>query len=192
MKQIHTFDEVFDSQKVFRLLLEAMANPGRVVSIAEQQRKLFGGQPGFLAVAMTLLDGSVSFHTFDNTELDEEILLLTHGRCQSVEQADYLFATSADQVQYGISRAKCGTLEDPHKNATLIILLEETQPCHTLRLQGPGVDGSILIEVSDTVVQALLQRDEQQYEYPMGIDLVFLNSAGELWCVPRLVKGEVV
>ena len=56
MKQLHTFDEVFDSQKVFRKALEVLSNPGRTRSIAEQSEKLYGEQPGLLALAMTLLD----------------------------------------------------------------------------------------------------------------------------------------
>lgn len=54
MKQLHTFDEVFDSQKVFRCLLETMANPGRRCVIREQSQKLFGENPELLAAAMTL------------------------------------------------------------------------------------------------------------------------------------------
>ena len=54
MKTLHQFDEVFDTQAVFRLLLEAMANPTRVVSIAAQKEKLFGNYSAFLALGMTL------------------------------------------------------------------------------------------------------------------------------------------
>lgn len=192
MRQIHTFDEVFDSQKMFRIILEAMANPGRVLCVEEAQNKLFGEHSGLLAVAMTLLDASVSFHAFENGQLAEQILLLTHAHPQSAGQADFLFAASAEEMEAGISQAKCGTLEDPHKSATLVVLLDEEEPRRTLRLRGPGVDGAIEIQVPETAVRALRAREDQRYEYPTGIDLVFLNHRGELWCLPRLVKGEVV
>jgi len=52
----HNFDPVFDSQQVFRLLLEAMSNPTKVVNIKEYADKLYGGNPVFLALAMTLLE----------------------------------------------------------------------------------------------------------------------------------------
>ena len=42
MKTLHQFDEVFDTQAVFRKVLEAMSNPTRMVSVAEQMEKLFG------------------------------------------------------------------------------------------------------------------------------------------------------
>lgn len=192
MRQIHTFDEVFDSQKMFRIILEAMANPGRVLCVEEFQNKLFGEQPGLLAVAMTLLDASVSFHAFENSQLSEQILLLTHARPQSAAQGDFLFAASEKEMEAAILQAKCGTLEDPHKSATLVVLLEEEQPCRALQLRGPGVDGTIEIQVPETVVRAIRLREDQRYEYPTGIDFIFLNHRGELWCLPRLVKGEVV
>lgn len=61
MKTLHQFDEVFDTQAVFRKLLEAMSNPARTVSVAEQREKLFGDYRALLALGMTLLDNEVTF-----------------------------------------------------------------------------------------------------------------------------------
>ena len=73
MKQLHTFDDIFDTQKTFRLLLDAMANPSRVVSIQEGAEKLYGSKREMLTLAMTLLDKNTGFYTFGHTELDEQI-----------------------------------------------------------------------------------------------------------------------
>jgi alpha-D-ribose 1-methylphosphonate 5-triphosphate synthase subunit PhnH len=56
----HRFDEVFDSQRIYRLVLTAMSNPGRTVrigpfAISSSAPSLPAG-PGF-----TLLDNEVSF-----------------------------------------------------------------------------------------------------------------------------------
>ena len=40
MNTLHNFDEVFDTQRVFRKLLEAMSNPGRIVSVSEEKDRL--------------------------------------------------------------------------------------------------------------------------------------------------------
>ena len=34
------------------------------------------------------------------------------------------------------------------------------------------------------------QRDAQEYEYPQGIDFIFLLPESELLCIPRLVRME--
>lgn len=191
MKQLHTFDEVFDSQKVFRCLLEAMANPGRRCSIQLQSEKLFGDAPEMLAVAVTLLDAGVSFCAPENPTLTEQILLLTHAKPVSPEEADYLFVTSVDQLPTVIQSAKEGTLENPHASATLIVGLTEGRDERTVRLSGPGVDGQLITPLPNALAQAVQLRDEQDYEYPQGIDYIFLLPESELLCIPRLVRMEL-
>lgn len=191
MKQLHTFDEVFDSQKVFRCLLEAMANPGRRCVIREQSQKLFGENPELLAAAMTLLDASVSFCALQNPVLSEQIVLLTHAKEESPEQADYLFLSSVEQLSEIIACAKDGTLENPHSSATLVIKVPEGQEEKNIQISGPGVDGQLQISVPNVIYEAVRCRDLQQYEYPRGIDFIFLLPGDELLCLPRLVKMEV-
>ena len=117
----HSFDTVFDSQKVFRLLLEAMSNPTRVVNIKEYADKLFGDHPVFLAAAMTLLDNEVSFNTCGNHSLSDEIASLTLAKREQIENADFVFVCEPNAIKSVIENAKCGTLSDPHKSATVII-----------------------------------------------------------------------
>ncbi len=190
MKQLHTFDEVFDSQQVFRRLLEAMANPGRRCSIQTQSEKLFGNAPDMLAVAMTLLDAGISFCAPENPALTEQILLLTHAKPVPMGQADYLFVTSAEQLLAAVQNAKEGTLENPHASATLIVGLPAMRDEQAVRLSGPGVDGQLSIVLPYPLTKAMQLRDEQEYEYPQGIDYIFLLPESELLCIPRLVKME--
>ncbi|MDF2958771.1 MAG: phosphonate metabolism protein [Paenibacillus sp.] len=59
-----TFDRVHDTQFIFRQLLDVMARPGRIGSIASsaaQLELLDAGQKTAAALALTLLDGEVSF-----------------------------------------------------------------------------------------------------------------------------------
>lgn len=106
MKQLHTFDDIFDTQKTFRLLLDAMANPSRVVSIQEGAEKLYGSKPEMLTLAMTLLDKNTGFYTFGHTELDEQILLLTHAEKKTLEEADYVFVTEEEHLPESLCKGK--------------------------------------------------------------------------------------
>ena len=177
----HNFDVVFDSQKIFRLILEAMSNPTRVVNIKE-----YGDDSVFLAVAMTLLDNEVSFNTCGNETLSEEISSLTLAKRENIENADFIFT---NDVKY-IENFKCGTLADPHKSATVIIRNDGDPACQ-LTFYGPGINGLTTVQVTQIVHDAIILRDAQNYEYPQGIDLIFVSGAGELFAIPRLTRMEV-
>lgn len=185
----HSFDTVFDSQKVFRLILEAMSNPARVVNIKEYADKLFGENPVFLAVAITLLDNEVRFNTCDDQDLSGEISSLTLAKSGQIESADFIFVCDQDNLKSAIKKAKCGTLSDPHKSAAVIIRNDGVSNC-SLTLTGPGIDGKITAHVPQIVKDAMILRDEQNYEYPQGIDLIFVTSTGELFALPRLTRME--
>lgn len=234
MRRIHSFDEVFDAQKVFRLILTALSNPARVVNIKPSAEKLYGGERPLLAVAMTLLDNEVSFHVCGNSALSDAIISLTLSREEKLEDADYIFVTEPAQLERAIINAKCGTLRDPHKSATLIVKDPEAagetcdinadktcnmdagktcnmaagggmcadkpcgmdagsgKPASVLRLRGPGIKGTAAFAATELVKTALDIRDKQYYEYPQGIDLIFVSDDGKLSAIPRLIRKEVL
>lgn len=185
MKELHTFDETFDSQKIFRIVLEAMANPTRKLSVSEFIPKLFGSEPAMLSVAMTLLDNEVSFCAADSSELAENIALLTHSPEVKAEDADFIFVTEPDNIEKAVSQAKCGTLSDPHRSATIIIKCAEAAS-ESLELYGAGINGTVNVLVPSEVVKAIDARDAQHYEYPQGVDFIFVSGEGGLLCIPRL------
>ena len=56
MQKAYEFDFVYDTQAAFRLLLEALSNPGRIVELGPLARKLGGAYAMPLTVAAVLLD----------------------------------------------------------------------------------------------------------------------------------------
>jgi len=156
----HSFDIVFDSQKVFRLILDAFSNPARVVDIREYADKLYGSCPALLAVALTLLDNETSFCTYGSDSLADDIASLTLAAREVPETADFVFVCDQNDLKDAVERTKCGTLADPHKSATVIM----------------QCDGAL----DQTVKEAIALRDEQNYEYPQGIDFLFVSGGGDL------------
>jgi alpha-D-ribose 1-methylphosphonate 5-triphosphate synthase subunit PhnH len=191
LTRIHSFDEVFDAQKVFRLLLTAMSSPAKTVNIGEYAAKLHSRTPAMLAVAMTILDNEVSFFTAEDEGLADEIAALTLSRRETLPCADYLFVTDGAALEENIGNAKCGTLADPHKSATLIAKNTGAAACR-LRLQGPGIKGAADVAATELVARALKLRDAQQYELPQGIDFIFVSDDGDLLAIPRLTRMEVL
>ena len=186
----HNFDLIYDSQKVFRLVLYAMSNPACSVSIKEYADKLYGDSPDFMALAMTLLDYEVSFNTCNDHMLSEEITLLTHAERENIENADFIFVRDLNDLRNVIETVKCGNLADPHKSATVIIR-NGGKSVYWLTFSGPGINGRIMISASQTVKDSVELRDAQNYEYPQGVDLLFISHAGEILAIPRLTQMEV-
>jgi alpha-D-ribose 1-methylphosphonate 5-triphosphate synthase subunit PhnH len=171
------------------MILEAMSNPARIVDISEYAAKLFGGHPAFLAVAMTLLDNEVSFNTCENDALSDEIASLTLAGKDKIESADFVFVSYPDDIKNAIENIKCGTLSAPHKSATAVIRNEGAPACR-IKLSGPGIDGHTSAHVTQTVKYAVMLRDAQNYEYPQGIDMLFVSNDGGLFAIPRLTRME--
>ena len=186
----YSFDKVHDSQKVFRLVLEAFSHPAKMVSIQDYASSLFGEHPSFLAVAMVLLDNEVSFNTCENRQLSDEIVSLTHAKKTLVEAADFIFICDTKDIETAIRSVRIGTLADPHKSATIVIrnVQNTATPLHILTLSGPGIDGATTLWVTQTVLDTIALRDAQYYEYPQGIDLLFISEEGILFAIPRLVR----
>lgn len=98
--------------------------------------------------------------------------------------------TEFSMIEAAISAAKCGSLRDPQRSATLIVK-NTGEPSCLLKLRGPGINGMAEFETTDTVKTTVELRDAQEYEYPQGVDIIFLSDNGDMFALPRLVTKEV-
>lgn len=187
MKKIHAFDEVYDAQKMFRLIISALSNPTKTADIGPYAEKLCGENPALLAVAFTLLDNEVGFSVCGDGALTDEIVSLTLSKPAEPEDADYIFLTDLSLLGATVAAAKSGTLRDPHKSATLVVKTPDPDGT-VIRLEGPGIKGTAEFWTSAAVIEALRARDGRYDEYPQGIDFIFVSESGRLCAVPRLVK----
>jgi alpha-D-ribose 1-methylphosphonate 5-triphosphate synthase subunit PhnH len=178
---------VHGTQEVFRLLLEAFANPGRVLSFRSQAVQ-FAGQGRWLAPALTLLDPAAGFFWDGDRETGEEIRFLSGAPQVPLEEADFVFFGGADgdiaAIQAGalgvLSRVKEGTLLDPHDSALLFIAApaETGSPAGVpVFLTGPGIPpGGRRLYLPAAEAAWCRARDERGFEYPQGVELVFLRD----------------
>ena len=123
MKITHDFDFVLDTQQVFRVLLDCLANPGRVRELAPSSEKLGMDQCHLLALGITLLDNEVTFFTGGDEGLAGQLAALTLSNQAPADQADYLFIpdTQWERLEEFFQAAKPGDLVNPHKSATLVL-----------------------------------------------------------------------
>ena len=190
MKKIHDFDEVFDAQEVFRLILDATAHPLTPVSLKPYTQKIPFREPQFLAIAMTLLDNEVSFNTCENEELSDNIRSLTLSSRDSLPHADFVFVSDASHLENVIQNAKCGSLADPHNAAAVIVRIDETQN-DIDSFSGPGIQKQLTTQINAIVNKAIFLRDNMFFEFPQGIDLFFVDLDDNLFAIPRTLKKVV-
>jgi|LGVE01.1.fsa_nt_gb alpha-D-ribose 1-methylphosphonate 5-triphosphate synthase subunit PhnH len=189
------FDVIFDSQRIFRSLLDAMANPGRIITLPEIDIKPPAANRYPLLLFMTLLDHEVSFCVMGGaqTQITGYLKTNTGSKESRLENSDFILVCGGSS--HGLIRgARVGTLEYPDESATVIydagsigydggdVLFE---------LSGPGIADKRMIGTSgieqNEIEDVLAMRD-----YPLGLDLIFSDKAGRIVCIPRSTIVAVI
>ena len=186
------FDAVFDCQQVFKTLMNTLARPGTIGSIADSTSKIAGENAPLMAAGLALLDNWRKFFVFGDEELKENLRELTYGVPSPLEEADYLFVAKGclDELNCHeiLSQAKIGTLAEPHKSATIFIMLDSLTGGEESVLTGPGVKESIQITLPETGRIWVEERQRMNFEFPCGLELYFMTPQGEVMGIPRKIK----
>jgi alpha-D-ribose 1-methylphosphonate 5-triphosphate synthase subunit PhnH len=183
------YDEIFDAQEHYRLLLDSMARPGKINVMPRLELTTPPGiQAAGALVGFALLNSDVSFYIDGPSaeEVSRYLLVNTSARPAEAEEADYVYlnGTAAAEILY---RLKTGTLPYPENSATVIAAVEELggETGLALTLSGPGVDGERKLSVTGLDVALLEALVTINAEFPLGIDLVLTDPTGRIACIPR-------
>ncbi|MEA1905796.1 MAG: phosphonate C-P lyase system protein PhnH [Euryarchaeota archaeon] len=188
------FDVIFDSQRIFRSLLDAMANPGRIITLPDIRIKPPAANMYPLLLLMTLLDHEVSFSVLDSGALVTEYLKTNTGSKESrLENSDFILVYGGSSHGL-IQGAKVGTLEYPDESATVIYdagSIGDSDGDVLLELSGPGIADKRKVGASgieETEIGDVLAMQD----YPLGLDLIFSDNAGRIACIPRSTTMKVI
>lgn len=163
----------------FDALMWALARPGLIQPLPF---------PGLLALAESLLDRECSFHCSDE-KLAAEISK-TGADAVSLAEAEYVFTSLGDARQISVlSNLLSGNLLYPDASAT-IFAPAMIGSGTSLRLSGPGINGSIDIAIG-SVDPAFWALRSEAIRYPLGWD-IYLADGDRLIGIPRSIKIEVL
>ncbi len=193
-----SYDEVFDSQRHFRSILDSMARPGKINQMKDLE---FDPPVGLMrstaAVCLSLLNHDVSFYLSRGNQTEEEFLKINTGsRPSSMEEADFLIvdeAESPDMVRF----VKEGLLTYPEQGATFIIQTrgvseERIEGYLGIHMEGPGINGDKDLYVSGLKADWIDVLKEKNSEFPLGVDVILVNDAPEgrlnIACIPRSAR----
>jgi alpha-D-ribose 1-methylphosphonate 5-triphosphate synthase subunit PhnH len=189
----HDFDMVHGTQELFRILLEALANPGRVLNFRHLAAR-FAGAGQWLAPARTLLDSGTGFYWDGDPQTGEEIRFLSGAPQVSLEEADFVFVSGGAAAAGILGRVKGGTHLDPHDSALLFITAGKNgggtrsggNGKEPVGLKGPGIppEGRTIC-LSPGEALWCRARETRGFEYPCGVELIFLREDGSLMALTR-------
>ncbi|MGL5415091.1 MAG: phosphonate C-P lyase system protein PhnH [Clostridium sp.] len=183
-------------QESYRKLLNAMGRPGKIEKIDSKLREEGENLSffyGTYTIMKILLDNEVTFKCISEKDDDKNLIeQLTRGR-YLLEEADYIFISlkKNNKIKEVIENAKIGTLISPEKSATIVCEISDLNKGDLVKLKGPGVLDEKFIGLP-LVEEWRKIRDFKNSEYPMGIDLIFVDSYGKIICIPRTTRVEEV
>lgn len=187
-----------EGQALFRTLLRAMSEPGRVVDTTQHVEPLGGEDVDVNAMwllAQTVLDAEVpAYFALGNTEqqqrLQESVRFFTGAQCvDDAAAADFVFVDWAT-LDAVLPALRTGTLEMPHTSATVVVQVASVnEGAGNLRLSGAGINGTRQCMVHGMTAARVQQLKENHALFPCGVDWVFA-SGHQVLCVPRSTVVE--
>lgn len=184
-------DAVFDAQLVFRAVMDAMANPGRVVPVDPRATPPAPLSPLAASIAATLFDQDTIVwcdKPISKTDAAVGWLRFQTGMMLSSEagQADFALVTDIDAMPSFEAFAK-GTAEYPDQSTTLILQVEGFDGAEQFELRGPGIEESALFAPSHLPRLFIEQWAANRAAFPRGIDLIFAGK-DRLAALPRTTR----
>lgn len=183
-------DPVFQSQSIFRMLMDGMARPGSIHTVEHD-----AGQPDPLgpaagAIALTLCDHDTQVWLsagFSKSAVGEWIGFHS-GAALTREKAEARFAfVEAGATLSSFGLFSLGTQEYPDRSTTLVIEVAELGRGQSFTLSGPGILQSKAVEITGLPEAFLRLWADNRPLFPRGVDVV-LTAGRSFLCLPRTTK----
>ncbi len=184
-------DTVRNSQEIFRALMDAMANPGRVMPVRDLVNAPAPLAPVAASIAATLFDHDAtvwSDKAIASSEAAIGWLKFHTGLELTTNPSDAQFALISDaETMPSFEAFAKGTSEYPDRSTTLILQIDGFDGAGELRLEGPGIKDIHTFAPSQLPKMFIDQWAANRGAFPRGIDLIFAGK-GALAALPRTTR----
>ena len=185
-------EPVLGSQQIFRAVLDAMAHPGRIVSVPPPLETPPPLWPATASVCLTLVDGETPvWLDAPARRADVHQYLRFHCGCPiAAEPTDARFAVVADPSEMlSLDAFDPGSDEYPDRSATVIVQVEELRANGALRFTGPGIEGETRLDVR-RLSEAFWESVHRNHAlFPRGVDLI-LAAGSTMVALPRSTRVD--
>lgn len=181
---------VFESQSVFRMLMDGMARPGSIQTVGYDAGQPEPLRPAAGAIALTLCDHDTPVWLgagFSKSAVTEWISFHC-GAPITREKAEARFAfveAGATLASFGLF--SLGTQEYPDRSTTLVIEVAAFGEGQTFTLSGPGILQTKSVEIAGVPEAFLRLWADNRPLFPRGIDVI-LTAGHSFLCLPRTTK----
>lgn len=164
-------------QHIFREMLEVFSRPGTVRDIS----RWTGSAATLLGVLATLIDQETTLAD-PHDLIEERSWPLLQARRELSEAARFIVARGDRVPDF---QPPTGSLESPEYGATVVVKVQSLKGGDTsMRLTGPGIEKSAVLNCSGLNSQWLQRREEWVSGFPLGVDMLFIDTA----CITALPR----
>lgn len=187
-------DPVQDSQRVFRDVLDAMAHPGKVITLPHLQDAPPPLHRATAAICMSLVDFETPLWADASIAVSGQAMthLRFHCGCPvtaNPQEARTALVSNVAELK-SLELFNMGTDERPDLSTTVIVQVESLKTDGGVHLTGPGIKSNNRLQVQGVgaMFWSALQANSQQF--PRGVDLI-LTADDVIVCLPRTTQVEV-
>ncbi len=176
-------DPTFDSQRVFRAVLQVLSRPGEVAEIGVSVDVPPGLHPAAGALLLALLDQDTRLWLSPSLRSDVAPYLRFHTSCAQVidpARADFALVARPGELPPLAAFAR-GDERYPDRSTTLVLQVPSLSGSPRWTLSGPGIDGAAEVGVEGMRDDFAAEWNAHRRIFPCGVDL-FL-------CADRLLLG---
>lgn len=182
-------DPVLDSQRIFRLTLEALSHPGRVIELPGlvESPPLVPDAIASICLALADLDTPVWIQPGESC-LERELAAMLRFHCgctitASSENAAFALIHDARRMD-SLQRFAVGSAEYPDRSTTLLVAIGGFEQGDPWVLKGPGIAGHRTLSPAGLPESFRREWGENTSLFPRGVDLI-LCSGRRIAGIPR-------
>jgi len=187
-------DLVLDGQRVFRAVMDALANPGTIRPLGAIAVPPSPLTPELAAVALTLCDHDSPLWLDATLRASPSVadwLRFHTGAPIVAAPAEAMLALVADAAAVPpLAEFAMGTDEYPDRSTTLILGVATLDAGVRLTLRGPGIKDTASFAPSPLPPDFMAQWADNRAKFPRGVDVIFVAN-GRVAGLPRSTRiGE--
>jgi alpha-D-ribose 1-methylphosphonate 5-triphosphate synthase subunit PhnH len=183
-------DPAHDAQRLFRAVLNALSQPGRIVTLPNPPAGPGGISLAAAAFLLTLVDRDTPLWLaaeVDSRPVRDFVRFHT-GAAIVADRAAAVFAVLAHDAA-SFDGFAIGTDAYPDRSATLLIEVPVLGAGSSRTWRGPGIDGQASVAVGGLGADFWRAWAENHALFPCGVDIVFA-AGSQLLALPRSIAVE--